>query len=87
MKLDSGKKKDASSGNAARNKFMQMDSRAQTATPEPEEVSNTHINTINTVRSYTEGRSGTTHISTTGIDGQLVIWDLLNAKIAGISLN
>ncbi|KAJ3270333.1 hypothetical protein HDV01_007912 [Terramyces sp. JEL0728] len=83
-KIDSGKKKQES-GNSAFNKFKQMDSRAQ-ATNADVELNTTHQNTITCVRPYSGSGDRVTQFSTTGVDGQLVIWDLLSSGIANLRL-
>jgi actin related protein 2/3 complex subunit 1A/1B len=78
QKIDSGKKKEVSS-NSAFNKFKQMDTRAQTNTDQ--ELPSTHQNTITLVRPL-----GGSQFASSGVDGQLVIWDLLNAGVANLRL-
>lgn len=86
-KIDTGKKKESIT-NSAFNKFKQMDSRAQQSgtTESSIELTTTHQNTITTARVYSGDRDRVTRFSTTGVDGKLVIWDLLNASIAGLQL-
>lgn len=84
-KIDQGKQKVAASGNMARNKFMQMDSKAQQADAE-QGINTTHQNTITSVRPYKYTSKGVSHFSTSGVDGQLVIWDLLAAGISNLQL-
>lgn len=58
------------------------------------ELHTVHQNTITSVRPYHGQPGGVTHVSTTGVDGKLVIWDVSNvnkgaglaAKIAGMKL-
>lgn len=53
-----------------------------------------HINTITSVRAYDGAPGAVSHVSTTGVDGKLVVWDVakvkhgagLAAKIAGMKL-
>jgi actin related protein 2/3 complex, subunit 1A/1B len=78
QRIDTGKKKE-SSGNSAFNKFKQMDSRAQANTDQ--ELPSTHQNTITSVRPF-----GKSQFTTTGVDGQLVVWDLVNAGISNLRL-
>ncbi|KAI8901339.1 WD40-repeat-containing domain protein [Globomyces pollinis-pini] len=82
-KIDNGKKKEVS-GNSAFNKFKQMDTRAQQNTDV--ELNSTHQNTITCVRPFVGTPDRVTHFSSTGVDGQLVIWDLLSAGIANLRL-
>lgn len=85
-KIDTGKKKEIAS-NSAFNKFKQMDSRAQqSGGSDAVELTTTHQNTITTTRAYTGSRDRVTQFSTSGVDGKLVVWDLLNAGIAGLTL-
>lgn len=83
-KIDAGKIKEAS-GNSARNKFMQMDSRNQAGNADVD-LNTTHQNTITSARAYKSTSNAVTHVSTSGVDGQLVIWDLLSVGIANIRL-
>lgn len=86
---------------AAFNTFRDADSRGTRNTPgSPTAVSaggdtelmTVHQNTITRVRSYEVGANGTvTKVSTTGVDGKLVIWNVstvggLNARIGGMRL-
>lgn len=82
-KIDLGKQKDASV-NSARNKFMQMDTRSQAGTDV--ELNSTHQNAITLARPYKSGSSGVTQFSTTGVDGQLVIWDLVTSALANLRI-
>jgi actin related protein 2/3 complex, subunit 1A/1B len=53
-----------------------------------------HQNTITSVRPYAGGLGAVSHVSTTGVDGKLVVWDVANvsqgsalaAKLAGMHL-
>jgi actin related protein 2/3 complex, subunit 1A/1B len=83
-KIDAGKRKEVS-GNSARNKFMQMDSRSQ-ATDTEVGLNTTHQNTITSARAYKSSGNAVTQVSTSGVDGQLVIWDLMSAGIANLRL-
>lgn len=60
-----------------------MDSRAQTTTDT--DLSSTHQNTITCVRPYSTS-GNISQFTTTGVDGQLVVWDLLSAGISNIRL-
>ena len=84
-KIDLGKKKETSA-NSARNKFMQMDSRNQKESDVDVELPSTHQNTITSIRPYKSAGASTMQFSTTGVDGMLVIWDLLNKELAGLRL-
>jgi actin related protein 2/3 complex subunit 1A/1B len=75
-KLDVSAKKSIQS-NTAFSKFEQMDSRAQSSPANDIELNTIHQNTITTLRSYAGDRAQVAKISTTGIDGKLVIWDLI----------
>ncbi|KAJ3222601.1 Polycomb protein sop-2 [Clydaea vesicula] len=82
--LDEGKKK-SFGGNSAMDKFRQMDSRNQQAGTDTE-LSTVHQNTITCVRAFAGNPSQVTKISTSGIDGRIVLWDLLAAGVSGMSL-
>ncbi|KAJ1332463.1 hypothetical protein BSLG_008765 [Batrachochytrium salamandrivorans] len=82
-KIDSGRKKSVT-GNSAFNKFRQMDSRAQAITEA--ELMTTHQNTITSVRPYAGSGNGISKFTSSGVDGRLVVWDLLSAGIAGLRL-
>ncbi|KAI8913291.1 WD40-repeat-containing domain protein [Gorgonomyces haynaldii] len=82
QKLDTGKKAQQS-GNSARAMFQQMDSRNQ-QTQNDVELNSVHQNTITCARPYKTVGSTVTHFSTSGVDGQLVIWDLMSAGIANL---
>jgi len=86
QKLDGGAKKSVQGGsNSAMNKFKQMDSRAQ-ASGGDTELSTTHQNTITCVRAFSNYSDQVTKISTTGIDGKLVVWDLLSVGVSGVKV-
>ena len=82
-KIDGGRKSKVSA-NTARNMFMQMDSRNQQNADS--ELTTTHQNTITLARPYQQGGNSVVQFSTSGVDGQLVIWDLLNAGVAQLRL-
>lgn len=84
-KVDQGKKRESATGSFAMNKFKQMDTRGQTSTDT--ELNTTHQNTITSVRPFDGNGAVTTKFSTTGVDGKLVIWDLMNCGINGVVLN
>lgn len=69
-----------SSGNAAMNKFKQMDSRAE-AGGQGSALLTIHQNTITCIQ-----KMGGAKFSTSGIDGKLVVWDLLNSGIGNLRL-
>ncbi|KAJ3169893.1 Polycomb protein sop-2 [Geranomyces variabilis] len=83
-KLDQGQKKAAAS-NSAFKMFQQMDSRAQQQNNEVE-LNTTHQNTITCVHAYAGSPDHVTKFSTSGVDGKLVIWDLLSSGMAGLSI-
>ncbi|KAI8927431.1 WD40-repeat-containing domain protein [Entophlyctis helioformis] len=82
-KIDAGRKKSVT-GNSAFDKFRQMDSRGQAATDV--EINTTHQNTITSVRPFAGERGAVAKFTSTGVDGKLVIWDLLSAGIAGLRI-
>ncbi|KAJ3016067.1 hypothetical protein HKX48_004245 [Thoreauomyces humboldtii] len=85
-KLDAGQKKAAASSSAFK-MFQQMDSRAQQTNASPQvELNTTHQNTITSVRPYEGTPDNVTKFSTTGVDGKLVIWDLLASGMAGLKI-
>jgi actin related protein 2/3 complex subunit 1A/1B len=84
-KIDGGKRKEAATGNAARNKFVQMDSKGQQSDAESG-LNTTHQNTITSVKAYKKNGSNVQQISSTGVDGLLVIWDLLSTGVASMRL-
>jgi actin related protein 2/3 complex subunit 1A/1B len=57
-------------------------------------LSTVHQNTITNVRAYTGAPGAVSHVSTTGVDGKLVVWDVGNvstssalaAKLANLQL-
>ena len=84
-KIDQPKKKEAAGGNSAFNKFKQMDSRNQQTNTDTE-VSTTHQNTISTVLKHAGSNGRVSQISTSGVDGQIVVWDLMAAGMQGMNL-
>jgi actin related protein 2/3 complex subunit 1A/1B len=58
------------------------------------ELMTVHQNTITSVRPYKGGPGAVSHVSTSGVDGKLVVWDVSNvsqasglaAKLAGLQL-
>lgn len=88
-KIDVAKKKEGNlSTNSAFNKFKQMDSKGQQGNQAAEtELSTTHQNTITDIRAYaSSGPNSVSQVSTSGVDGKLVVWDLMAAGIAGLKL-
>lgn len=88
-KIDVGKKKEGNlAANSAFNKFKQMDSKGQQGGQANEtELSTTHQNTITDIRVYAStGPDTINQVSTSGVDGKLVVWDLMAAGIAGLKL-
>lgn len=79
-KLDQGNKKESVDG-SAKNMFRQMDSRAQFSN-EDTELPSIHQNTITCIRPWTQSGGAVTKFSTTGLDGKLVIWDVLSLGIS-----
>ena len=85
-KIDTGTKKSVMSSNTAFNKFKQMDSRAQSSTTTDTELNTVHQNTITLVRPYDGAGDKVTKISTSGVDGKLVVWDLMTAGLDRLGL-
>lgn len=82
-RIDEGQKqKEVVGGNAAMNKFRQMDSRAQTSN-ESSELPTIHQNTITCAKSF-DARAG--RFSTSGVDGKLVVWDLMSSGMANLRI-
>lgn len=54
--------------------FKQMDLKGKTT--DDTKLKTVHQNTISTIRSFEESRNGVTKISSTGVDGRVVIWTL-----------
>lgn len=71
-KLDAATQK-AAGGNSAFKMFQQMDSRGQTDSVSTD-LKTTHQNTITSVRVFESSGGKTTKVSTSGIDGRLVIF-------------
>jgi len=83
-KLDAGQKKTAST-NSAFNKFKQMDSRAQQTSVDVE-LTTTHQNAITSIRPYAGSADNVIKFSSTGVDGKLVIWDLLASGVEALKI-
>ncbi|KAI3636697.1 hypothetical protein MIR68_005386 [Amoeboaphelidium protococcarum] len=83
--------KKAVGGNAALNKFKQMDSRAQDSGQgvTSSDLQTVHQNSINGIRIYEIQGNGASKFSTSGVDGRVVVWDLksLESQIAGLKIN
>jgi actin related protein 2/3 complex subunit 1A/1B len=60
---------------SALNMFRQMDLKGKGGSDDTK-LKTVHQNTINTVRSFEEGSGGVTRVSSTGVDGRVVIWTL-----------
>ena len=63
-------------GESALNMFKQMDLKGTTKARDDTQLKTVHQNTISTVRSYEEGGSGVSKLSTSGVDGRVVVWTL-----------
>lgn len=77
--LDPSASKTASNGGAEReesalNMFKQMDLKGQSKNDT--QLRTVHQNTINTIRVHTGQADNVQQISTSGVDGRVVIWDL-----------
>jgi len=59
---------------SARNMFRQMDLRGKTK--DDTQLKTIHQNTISTIRSHGGQNERVTSISTSGVDGRVVIWSL-----------
>jgi len=55
-----------------------------TAAPGETELQTVHQNTITSVRAYNGEPGAVSHVSTTGVDGKLVIWDVSNVSTGGL---
>lgn len=62
-------------GGSALNMFRQMDLKG-TKTKDDTQLKTVHQNTINTLRGFEGGRGGVTKISSSGVDGRVVIWNI-----------
>jgi actin related protein 2/3 complex subunit 1A/1B len=60
---------------SALNMFRQMDLKGKSGTDDTK-LKTVHQNTINTIRSYQESGGNVTKVSSTGVDGRVVIWTL-----------
>lgn len=84
-KIDNPKKKE-SFGNTALNKFKAMDSRAQQNNNDQELGTTTHQNTITTLLKHVSSGGRVTQLSSSGVDGQIVIWDMLSAGFQSLNI-
>jgi len=73
-KLDKSQKKE-SSGISAMRIFQSLDRNLRTENSDTH-VESIHQNAINCIRLYVGEKSGAKKVSTSGVDGQLVIWDI-----------
>jgi actin related protein 2/3 complex subunit 1A/1B len=56
--------------------FRAMDLRGRAGGNEVTKLPTVHQNSINKLRSYAESGGQVTKISTAGVDGRVVVWDL-----------
>jgi actin related protein 2/3 complex subunit 1A/1B len=71
--------------NAAFQTFKNADSRgAAGSKTEGTELATVHQNTITSVRPYSGQPGAVSHISTTGVDGKLVIWNVEPSTVSGL---
>jgi actin related protein 2/3 complex subunit 1A/1B len=61
---------------SALNMFRQMDLKGKSGGTDDTKLKTVHQNTINTIRSFEESGGNVTKISSTGVDGRVVIWTL-----------
>lgn len=61
---------------SARNMFRAMDLRGRTGGNDNTKLPTVHQNSINKLRSYAESGGQVTKISTAGVDGRVVVWNL-----------
>ncbi|KAH4040070.1 actin-related protein 2/3 complex subunit [Parastagonospora nodorum] len=61
---------------SALNMFRQMDLKGKSGGTDDTKLKTVHQNTINTIRSFQEDGGNVTKISSTGVDGRVVIWSL-----------
>jgi actin related protein 2/3 complex subunit 1A/1B len=76
--------KDTQKNNAAFNMFKQMDSFAQES--KSSNLPTVHQNTITCLRPYDISARGVQKFSSSGLDGQIVVWDLLSASVANMKM-
>jgi len=84
-KLDQEGQAKATKFNAMKH-FQSMDTRGQAAEGNSINLNTTHQNTITQVCVYSGTKAGVNKISTSGVDGKLVVWDFksLEASIPGL---
>lgn len=82
------KKKAASSGLSAMNRFKQLDSKGKEDTTNETVLNSTHQNAICDIQIYKGSRSRCTEFTTTGIDGRLVFWNVgsLSSSFAALKI-
>jgi len=76
------------------NRFRQADSRGSQSEEDTELLATVHQNTITNVRAFEGGAGQVTRVSTSGVDGKLVLWDTsavgpvggLAGKMAGMKM-
>ena len=57
-------------------KFRDMDKRGLVENATDTQLDTIHQNTISEIRVFSGSKSGVDKISTVGVDGQMVVWDL-----------
>lgn len=86
-KLDLAQKKE-SAGISAMKKFKSLDRQARVEVNDTE-LDTIHQNAITSMRSYSESNDSVSCISTSGLDGRLVLWNLksLESSIQGLRIS
>ncbi|XP_065160419.1 actin-related protein 2/3 complex subunit 1A-A [Atheta coriaria] len=79
-KLDASQKREAS-GISAMKKFQSLDKQARTEMNDTN-LDSIHQNAITSLVPYTRNNSSIQKFSTTGLDGQMVIWDMVSLEKA-----
>jgi actin related protein 2/3 complex subunit 1A/1B len=74
-KLDGGKKATSKMESTAMDRFKQMVSRAQLEASDIT-LDSVHQNAINCIRVYERSEKEVTKITTSGLDGRLVVWNI-----------
>lgn len=87
-KLDKTEKKEAG-GISAMKKFQSLDRQARTTELTDTTINTIHQNAITAMSIHSGGKEGATKICTSGVDGQLVLWDFksLESGMAGLKLH
>ena len=67
---------DEEAGESALNMFKQMDLKGTTKARDDTQLRTVHQNTINTLRAYERGGGVVTRVSSSGVDGRVVIWNV-----------